>query len=85
MNVVIERQHREALSQVGCGMLSINVETVRFKNISIEYRLCTMCDQNGIVLYCIAFIILTWLFITKYCVLKSIFLVTHPLGTYQSV
>ncbi len=38
------------------------------------------------VLYCIVFIILlTWLFITKYSVLKSMFLVTQSVGTYQSV
>ncbi len=39
----------------------------------------------SIVLYCIVSIILTWLFITKYSVVKSIFLVTQTLGTYQSV
>ncbi len=36
-------------------------------------------------LHCIVFIIQIWLFITKYSVLKSIFFVTQPLGTYQSV
>ncbi len=51
----------------------------------LVWHMCCASDCKKIVLYCIVFIILTWLFITKYSVLKSIFLVTQPLGTYQSV
>ncbi len=45
----------------------------------------TIGSWGYIVLYGIVFIIRTWLFITKYSVLKCIFLVTQPIGTYQSV
>ncbi len=58
VKVVTNRQHRAALSQFRCDVLPLKVETGRFQGIPIEYRLCTMCEENVIqtesdfLLYC---------------------------------
>ncbi len=55
---ITNRQHRAALSKFRCGILPLKIETWRFQDIPVEYRLCTMCDENGIetesqfLLYC---------------------------------
>ncbi len=40
MKVVTNRQHRAALFQFRCGVLPLKVETWRFQDIPVEYRLC---------------------------------------------
>ncbi len=50
VKVVTNRVHKVALSQFRCGVLHLKVETGRFQDIPVEYRLCTMCDENVIVL-----------------------------------
>ncbi len=57
------------------GNMYFAVKTI-YENVSCTVRV------NGI-LYCIYYT--NMLFITKYSFLKSIFLVTQTLGTYQSV
>ncbi len=58
IKVVINWQHKAALPQSRCGVLSLKVETGRFQDIPVEYRLCTMCEENAIeteshfLLYC---------------------------------
>ncbi len=58
VQVVTNRQHRAALSQFRCGVLPLKVETVRFQDIPVEDRVCTMCEENVIeteshvLLYC---------------------------------
>ncbi len=57
VKVVTNRQLRAALSQFRCGVL-LKVETGKFQDIHVEYRLCTMCEENVIeteshfLLYC---------------------------------
>ncbi len=52
------RQYRAALSQFRCCVLPLKLETVIFQDIHVEYRLCTMCEENVIeteshfLLYC---------------------------------
>jgi hypothetical protein len=46
VNIVTNRQHRSILAQFRCGVLPLKVETGRFQNIPLEYRLCTLCDQD---------------------------------------
>ncbi len=40
------RQERSILSQFRMGVLPLSIETGRFQNIPIEYRLCVLCDDN---------------------------------------
>ncbi len=40
VKIVTNRQHRAALSQFRCGVLPLKVETNKFQDIPIEYRLC---------------------------------------------
>ncbi len=48
VKVVTNRQHRAVLSQFKCGVLLLKEETGIFQDIPIEYRLCTMCEENVI-------------------------------------
>ena len=43
---VIHRGHRSVLAQFRTGILPLAIETGRYNNIPIEYRLCTVCDEN---------------------------------------
>ncbi len=58
MKVVTNRQHRAILSQFRCRVLHLKVETGRFQDINVEYRLCTKYEVNAIeteshfLLYC---------------------------------
>ncbi len=58
VKVVTNSQHRAALSQFRCGVLPLKVETERFQDIPVEYRLRIMCEENVIkteshfLLYC---------------------------------
>ena len=61
VKLVLNRGHRAALAQFRCGILPLSIETGRFQNIPLEYRLCNFCDQNVIedethfLLYCTAY------------------------------
>lgn len=46
-NIVIVYNHKNYLS-LYVVFLPLNMTTVRFQNVPIEYRLCTMCKQNNI-------------------------------------
>ncbi len=48
VKVVTNRQHIAALSQFRYGGLPLNGGTGRFQDIPVEYRLCTMCEENVI-------------------------------------
>ena len=58
VNIVTNRQHRSALAQFRSGVLPLKIETGRFQNIPLEYRLCVLCNQDVIeseshfLLYC---------------------------------
>ena len=45
---VTNRQHRSVLAQFRCGILPLKVETGRYQNIPLEYRLCIVCRENEI-------------------------------------
>ena len=45
---VYNRSHRSLLSQFRCGILPIKIETGRYTQIPIEYRLCILCEENVI-------------------------------------
>ncbi len=38
--------HRSLLSQFKCGILPLKIETGRVTQISLEFRLCILCDSN---------------------------------------
>ena len=58
---VLNRNHRSFLAQFRCGILPLAIETGRFQNIPIEYRLCLFChdnvleDENHFLLTCTAY------------------------------
>ena len=39
------RQHRSAIAQFRCGILPLKIETGRYMNIPVEFRLCNFCDN----------------------------------------
>jgi hypothetical protein len=45
---VHNRSQRSILAQLRCGILPLKVETGRFNQIPLEFRLCTLCDQNSV-------------------------------------
>ena len=45
---VYNRAHRSLVSQFRCGILPIKIETGRYTQIPIEYRLCILCKENVI-------------------------------------
>ena len=45
---VYNRAHRYILSQLRCGILPIKIETGRYTQIPVEFRLCILCDENAI-------------------------------------
>ncbi len=52
------RKQRSTLAQLRCGILPLSIETGRYTDIPLEYRLCLFCDQDVIeseshfLLYC---------------------------------
>ncbi len=48
VRIVTNRQHRSPLAQLRCGILPLKIETGRFQNIPLEYRLCILCNQEVI-------------------------------------
>ena len=46
LNFLVNRGYRSVLAQFRTGVLPLAVETGRFNNIPIEYRLCTFCHEN---------------------------------------
>ena len=55
---ILNKKYRSVLAQFRCEVLPLKVETGRFNNIPLEYRLCEFCDKNNIedeshfLLYC---------------------------------
>jgi hypothetical protein len=45
---VHNKGHRSALAQFRCGILPLKIETGRFMNIPLEFRLCIFCDNDCI-------------------------------------
>ena len=45
---VINRSHRSILAQLRCGILPLKIETGRFTNVPVEFRLCLFCSDNCI-------------------------------------
>jgi len=45
---VINRGHRSVLAQFRCGILPLKIETGRFTNIPVEFRLCLFCEGNNV-------------------------------------
>jgi hypothetical protein len=45
---VINRAHRSILAQFRSGILPLKIETGRFTNIPIEFRLCLLCNSNSV-------------------------------------
>ena len=43
---VQSRSHRSILAQLRCGILPLKVETGRFTQIPLDYRLCVFCECN---------------------------------------
>ncbi len=43
---VIDRGHRSVLAQFRCGILPLAIETGRYNDIPLEYRLCDFCNDN---------------------------------------
>ena len=39
---------RSLTAQFRAGILPLNIETGRFRNIKLEERLCTLCNQNAV-------------------------------------
>jgi len=46
--LVQNRAHRSVISQLRLGILPLKIETGRYTNIPLEYRLCIFCDDNAI-------------------------------------
>ena len=44
----LERHQRSVLAQLRAGILPLQVELGRFRNIKLEDRLCTFCNANAI-------------------------------------
>ena len=42
----VHKMHRSLLAQFRAGMLPLSVEVDRYRNIPMEERLCTLCDDN---------------------------------------
>ena len=45
---VFNRGHRSIIAQFRTGILPLAVETGRYNNIPIEYRLCTFCENDAV-------------------------------------
>ena len=45
---VHNRRERSLLSQFRCGILPLKVETGRYTQVPLEYRLCLLCEENCI-------------------------------------
>ena len=43
---VTDRGHRSILAQFRCGILPLAIETGRFNDIPLEYRLCDFCNDD---------------------------------------
>ncbi len=43
---VHSRAHRSLLSQFRCGILPLKIESGRYTQIPLEFRLCILCDSN---------------------------------------
>ena len=45
INLNIKKYHRSLLAQFRCGILPIQIEIGRYRNISLCHRLCPICKQ----------------------------------------
>ena len=44
----IPRYHRSLFAQFRAGILPLNIETGRYRNVSLPDRLCTLCDDSEV-------------------------------------
>ena len=57
----IKKQERSVMAQFRCGILSLRIETGRFRNEAPDERFCTFCDDGSVedekhfLLYCKAY------------------------------
>ena len=45
---VYNRAHRSLLAQLRCGILPIKIETGRYTQVPVEFRLCILCEENAV-------------------------------------
>ncbi len=63
---ILNRSQRSILAQFRCGILPLKIETGRFQDIPLEYRLCIMCDgdflesESHFMLHCQKYSDLRW-------------------------
>ena len=48
LDIVKNRGQRALLSQLRTGVLPLSIETGRFSNIPLEYRLCLLCNEDNV-------------------------------------
>ena len=48
LEIILPVKHRAAFAKFRCGVAPIRLETGRFENISVEYRVCPICNTNSI-------------------------------------
>ncbi len=46
VQAIHDRQERSLMAKFRTGVLPLSIETGRFQNIPIEYRLCLLCEDN---------------------------------------
>ena len=44
----LTRKQRSVIAQLRSGTLPLQIETGRFQNIPLEYRLCLLCNSNNV-------------------------------------
>ena len=44
----ISRYHRSILAQLKCGVLPINIEAGRFRNLRVAERVCPICNSGEV-------------------------------------
>ena len=48
LNLHIKKYQRSLSAQFRAGILSLHVETGRFRNLPLEQRLCVFCDKSEV-------------------------------------
>ncbi len=46
VHAIHDRQERSLMAKYRTGVVPLSIETGRFQNIPIEYRLCLLCEDN---------------------------------------
>ena len=44
----IPKYHRSLFAQFRAGILTLNIETGRYRNVSLPDRFCTLCDDSEV-------------------------------------